>query len=88
MTALSGGADTISSFLSCKLASIVGRNVPMMIGICLDITHYMICLFWIPTESSLWVVYILFMLFGLADGIWQPLINGMYQIGILKICFF
>ena len=48
----------------------------MAIGFCLDIANYMICLFWTPTESSLWVVYVIFIMVGLIDGVWQPLING------------
>ena len=80
LTAVAGTADAISSYFSCKLASWVGREIPMAIGFCLDIANYMIYLFWIPTDSSLWVVYILFVMIGLVDGVWQPLVNGKKQV--------
>ena len=76
LQALLLASDAITAYSACKIASKIGRNIPLFIGFCVNIANYIICLFWIPTEPSLWVVYIIFVLLGVTDGIWQPLVNG------------
>ena len=87
--AIMAAADTLMSFLSLKLSSFLGRDIPVIIGYCLDIANYMICVFWIPTKSSLWAVNITFLMFGLIDGIWQPFVNGknlFFSLVIIRQC--
>ena len=79
LIALSGGADALSSLVSTKISSRFGINVTMAIGFCHDIGFYIFCSFWIPTESTTWLVYIVFVCAGTSDGIWQPLVNGKFH---------
>ena len=76
LSAVTGVSDAIASFVLCKIASRFGRKTTMWIGFCVDIGYYTLCLFWTPTESSAWIVYLIFIGVGLSDGTWQPWVNG------------
>ncbi|XP_076805885.1 protein unc-93 homolog A-like [Clavelina lepadiformis] len=78
MLAVTGAADSLMSFVSGRISGRFGRNFTFIVGFFLDISNYMICLFWVPSQSSLWVVYIIFAMVGLIDGVWQPLVNEMH----------
>jgi len=82
--AVYAAADGVTSFFICKLSSRIGRTIPLTLNFLLDIGNYMICLFWIPTDSTVWLVYIIFMIAGTIDGIWQPLINGKQSFFIAR----
>jgi len=60
-----------------------GRNVTVAIGFCVDITYYIVCLCWNPTENSVGVVYFIFICVGISDGFWQPLVNGIYKFNLM-----
>lgn len=76
MAAITGGTGGLASYFTAKINGKYGRNVAIAIALCLDISTYLLSLFWIPNEKSLWVAYIVFVFYGLTNGTWQALVNG------------
>ncbi|CAK8681294.1 unnamed protein product [Clavelina lepadiformis] len=75
---LYGTTDALFSYVGGKVAGKYNRNIPYAWAFIVDITAYVFCLNWEITQDNSWVVYILFLAFGVSDGVWQALTNDMY----------
>jgi len=73
---LYGFTDSVLSICAGKLAGKFGRNLPFLVALFIDISNYVFCLTWKANETNSWLIYVLFLSFGISDGIWQTLITG------------
>ena len=71
-------SNLVSSYAFGLLAGKYGRNIPLLVGFLVDQSLYLICLFLEPTEIENWNVYLLFVGFGLTQGIWLPVTAELY----------
>nr|XP_026692178.1 protein unc-93 homolog A-like isoform X1 [Ciona intestinalis] len=70
--------DAIVSYFCCKVTSKIGRVIPITVVALIDIGNYIFLLFWIPTSSTTWLVYVIFAVFGCLDGVWNPQVNDIH----------
>ncbi|XP_039271771.2 uncharacterized protein LOC120346169 isoform X1 [Styela clava] len=70
--AMHGAPSTILSFYGGKLLNKFGRNVLIAAASLLNLVMYFICLFWNPQTDDQWLIYLMFLGFGLCEGIWLP----------------
>lgn len=73
---LFGTTDALLSYVAGRVAGKYGRNLPYLFAFVLDIGNYFFCVYWIVNENNVALLYVLFLSFGVTDGIWQTLING------------
>jgi len=58
----------------------------LIAGMCVDLSIQFTLMFWRPSSTQEYVLYILAMLWGITDGIWQTLINGHLFIYSFTLC--
>jgi len=61
----------ISSYWSGVAAGKYGKTAVLLVGTAIDFSTFLTCLFWMPTENTVWIIYILFFIEGISDGCWQ-----------------
>nr|CAB3267516.1 protein unc-93 homolog A-like [Phallusia mammillata] len=71
-------ADCVFSLIAGKMAGKLGRNLPYFIAFVIDIGLYVFSIHWEFNAGNEWLVYIIFLMFGCSDGIWQTLVTAMY----------
>jgi len=73
-----GVCDALGSIGFGYIIKVVGRIPIFIFGACINFTVIAVMLSWTPTNSTLWVVYVLAGLWGIGDAIWQTQINSLY----------
>nr|XP_039260018.1 UNC93-like protein isoform X1 [Styela clava] len=76
--AVFGAGHAFSTFIFNKYRRKIGRTFVFSMCVVLDLVNFIFCLYWIPSRENSWVVYIVYLCFGLTDGVWQPGINILY----------
>lgn len=71
-----GFSDSFAALSFGKFGKTVGIMWFLFGAACLDSAVWCFCLFWEPTINSYWITYLLFLLFGITNGIWQTSTNG------------
>ena len=67
----------ISSVPGSRLVLVVGRKkYTLMVG-AIHLIAYLVSLLWLPNESNLWVVYIIAVISGIAEGTILNLTQGI-----------
>nr|XP_039259992.1 protein unc-93 homolog A-like isoform X2 [Styela clava] len=76
--AVFGAGHAISAYMFNKTRRKIGQTFLFLICVSLDLLNLIFCLHWNPNQENSWMVYIVYLCFGLTDGIWQPGINMLY----------
>ncbi|XP_039259991.2 protein unc-93 homolog A-like [Styela clava] len=76
--AVFGAGHAISAYMFNKTRRKIGQTFLFLICVSLDFLNLIFCLHWNPNQENSWMVYIVYLCFGLTDGIWQPGINMLY----------
>jgi len=76
-SAISTASSAAGAYVSSKVCSRFGRNIPVASGFLIDSAFYICCLLWQrSTFQTMNVVYALFVARGALDGTWKLIANG------------
>ncbi|XP_039253326.2 UNC93-like protein [Styela clava] len=71
-----GLSDAILSYIIAKYGQKLGRNIFFVVSTVLSTLGYLYCLLWNPSPGSAWSVFLIYVAFGISDGVWQTLLIG------------
>ncbi|XP_064597882.1 protein unc-93 homolog A-like [Liolophura sinensis] len=72
-----GGSTTIFAFLFSRLAECTGRYVMFGLAGSVNMAILVLLLYWQPTSDAIPIYFVLVIVWGLAEGIWQTQSNAL-----------
>lgn len=64
-------ANGFASPVVGMISATCGRNIPMLFGYVLDVSKYVLLLFWTPSLDDTWLVFVIAVAEGMVDGVLQ-----------------
>jgi len=75
-----GIADTIGSYLFGYIIKYTGRVAVFLTAALLNYSTILLMIFWEPNDKSYYVVFLIAILWGLADAVWQSQVTAFYGV--------
>ncbi len=71
-----GLVSSIFSFFIGAIINLIGRFICILIVFVISITTFLFLLFWTPTDSTFYVIFIIASIFGILETSWGTINNG------------
>ena len=74
--AIYGISSSLFSFLVGPITKLIGRFVCAIIVFGVSFNVYLFLLFWTPTKETMYVLYIIAVIYGILESAWGTINNG------------